>query len=105
MMRDDMQVGDGVLFYASERGSVRRHRAGDDSCAPAIPEAASGEAGLAHGGHRVRRGASTAVVPLETLKQAKGLEQMMVTQKGSRLSGAAGEQTRVRHHRPHSAAP
>jgi predicted RNA-binding protein with PUA-like domain len=97
-MRDDMQEGDGVLFYASN----------------ARPSGVTGLATIARagypdpfawtGGHKyfdpatrkdapiwytvdvafVERFAGT--VPLDTLKATKGLERMMVTQKGSRLS-------------------
>ena len=83
-MRDDMQVGDGVLFYASN----------------ADPSGVTGLAAIVRAGYPegrqpkpvwhmvdiafVERFRST--VPLETLKRTRGLEQMMVTQKGSRLS-------------------
>ena len=78
----EMQVGDRVLFYASN----------------AKP---SGVTGLAEVSREARPEAAdetwsmvdirfvekfAEVVPLETLKQTKGLEQMVVTQKGSRLS-------------------
>ncbi len=98
-MRDDMQVGDGVLFYASN----------------ADPSGVTGLAEIVRAGYpdpfATRKGhpyfdAASAsksspiwftvdiafierfagVVPLETLKQTKGLERMAVTQKGSRLS-------------------
>ena len=83
-MRDGMQVGDGVLFYASN----------------ADPSGVTGLATVVREGYPeprqkkpvwhmvdiafVERFAGT--VPLETLKAARGLEKMMVTQKGSRLS-------------------
>ncbi len=83
-MRDDMQVGDGVLFYASN----------------ADPSGVTGLATIVRAGYPepgqarpiwhmvdiafVERFA--AVVPLERLKSTRGLEKMMVTQKGSRLS-------------------
>jgi predicted RNA-binding protein with PUA-like domain len=97
-MRDQMRVGDAVLFYASN----------------ADPSGVSGLARIARAGYpdrfAWRRGhkyfdeASTkdrplwymvdlefverfpAVVPLDTLKRTPGLENMMVTRKGSRLS-------------------
>jgi predicted RNA-binding protein with PUA-like domain len=97
-MRDDMQAGDPVLFYASN----------------AKPSGVSGLARIARfgypdqfawkQGHKYFDAASTAakpiwytvdiefverfpsVVSLETLKQTRGLEAMMVTQRGSRLS-------------------
>src|SRR5687768_17999713 len=97
-MRDDMQEGDGVLFYASN----------------ADPSGVTGLATIARAaypdhfawkkGHKYFDSASTpvspawymvdvafverfpAVVSLETLKATKGLEQMVVIKKGSRLS-------------------
>lgn len=97
-MRDDMQVGDGVLFYASN----------------AEPSGVAGLASIAHAGypdafawkkgHKYFDPDSRAneptwymvdiafverfpsIVPLATLKATKGLEKMVVTKKGSRLS-------------------
>ncbi len=97
-MRDDMQIGDGVLFYASN----------------ADPSGVTGLATIARAGYpdpfALRKGhkyfdehSSAArptwyavdvtfvarfptVVALSTLKTTPGLEQMMVTKKGSRLS-------------------
>ncbi len=97
-MRDEMQVGDGVLFYASN----------------ADPSGVTGLAEIARAGypdpfawkkgHKYFDPKSTkdapiwymvdvrfierfpAIVPLETLKHTRGLEKMMVIQKGSRLS-------------------
>lgn len=97
-MRDEMQVGDPVLFYASN----------------ADPSGVTGLATIAKAGypdpfawkkgHKYFDPASTedkpvwylvdiafvenfrGTVALETLKSTKGLEDMMVTQKGSRLS-------------------
>jgi predicted RNA-binding protein with PUA-like domain len=97
-MRDDMQLGDPVLFYASNAdpsgvtGLATIARAG-------YPDAFAWKKG-----HKYFDEASTKdeplwytvdiafvekfpeTVPLETLKATKGLEKMMVTQKGSRLS-------------------
>ena len=98
MMRDDMQVGDAVLFYASN----------------ADPSGVTGLARIARGGypdpfarkkgHKYHDPSSTdakpiwysvdlefverfpAVVPLGVLKRTRGLENMLVNQKGSRLS-------------------
>ncbi len=98
IMRDQMQVGDGVLFYASN----------------ADPSGVTGLAGIARAGypdpfawkkgHAYFDAASTpdspvwytvdvafverfpGIVSLETLKKTKGLEDMMVVRKGSRLS-------------------
>jgi predicted RNA-binding protein with PUA-like domain len=97
-LRDDIQEGDGVLFYASN----------------ADPSGVTGLAEIARPGypdhfawkkgHKYFDAASTsaspawymvdiafverfaATVSLETLKSTPGLEQMMVTRKGSRLS-------------------
>jgi predicted RNA-binding protein with PUA-like domain len=83
-MRDDMQVGDGVLFYASN----------------ADPSGVTGLARIVRSGYPEPRQAKpiwhmvdiefverfASVVPLETLKTTRGLAKMMVTQKGSRLS-------------------
>jgi predicted RNA-binding protein with PUA-like domain len=97
-MRDEMQQGDGVLFYASN----------------ANPSGVTGLATIARAaypdhfawkeGHKYFDAASTpespawymvdiafgerfpAIVSLETLKRTKGLEKMMVIRKGSRLS-------------------
>ena len=97
-MRDDMQNGDGVLFYASN----------------AEPSGVTGLAEIARAGypdhfawtkgHKYFDKASTEAAPLwymvdiafverfpatislETLKSTKGLEEMAVTKKGSRLS-------------------
>ncbi|MEO7796002.1 MAG: EVE domain-containing protein [Thermoanaerobaculia bacterium] len=98
LLRDDMQVGDGVLFYASNAdpsgvsGLARIARSGfpdpsawkkgseyfDAASTPAAPVWYSVEIGF------VERFAMT--VSLATLKATPGLEKMMVTQKGSRLS-------------------
>ena len=83
-MRDDMRVGDDVLFYASN----------------ADPSGVTGLATIVRAGYPEPRQAKpvwhmvdiafverfAVTVPLETLKAARGLEKMMVTQKGSRLS-------------------
>ena len=97
-MRDQMQEGDGVLFYASN----------------ADPSGVTGLATIARAaypdhfawkrGHKYFDAASTpespawymvdvafverfaAVVPLEILRATKGLEEMLVIRKGSRLS-------------------
>ena len=97
-MRDEMQLGDGVLFYASN----------------ADPSGVTGLAEISETGypdyfawkkgHKYFDARSTKASPvwhmvdiafverfpatlsLATLKSAKGLEQMRVTQKGSRLS-------------------
>ena len=97
-MRDEMQVGDPVLFYASNAdpsgvtGLATIARAG-------YPDAFAWKKG-----HKYFDPASTPgkpvwylvdigfverfpeIVPLEVLKNTRGLEKMMVIQKGSRLS-------------------
>lgn len=97
-MRDDMREGDPVLFYASNAkpsgvtGLATIARAGypdpfalqeghkyfDPSSDPAKPLWYSVDVAF------VERFPET--LSLETLKGTKGLEKMMVTQKGSRLS-------------------
>ncbi len=97
-LRDQMQLGDGVLFYASN----------------ADPSGVTGLAEIARAGypdpfawkkgHKYFDAASTPdkplwylvdikfverfpeIVPLDVLKKTAGLEQMMVIQKGARLS-------------------
>jgi predicted RNA-binding protein with PUA-like domain len=81
-MRDDMRVGDKVLFYASN----------------ADPSGVTGIAEVVKEGYPEPADATWSmvdirflekfkqVVSLETLKQTKGLEEMVVTKKGSRLS-------------------
>ena len=84
LMRDEMQVGDSVLFYASNAdpsgvtGLAKIVRAGYPEPRQAKPEWYMVDIGF------VSRFAG--VVALETLKTTKGLENMMVTRKGSRLS-------------------
>src|SRR5215213_236190 len=95
-MRDQMQVGDPVLFYASNAappgvtGLAAVARAG-------YPDAFAWKKGHKYFDEGSSREKPTwytvdiafveafaEIVPLETLKQTKGLEKMMVTQKGSR---------------------
>ncbi len=98
LIRDGMQVGDGVLFYASNArpsGVAGLARI----VAPAYPDATAWAPGHAYADPGstpaspvwyaiavgfVERFAD--VVSLETLKATPGLEAMMVTRKGSRLS-------------------
>jgi predicted RNA-binding protein with PUA-like domain len=98
IMRDEMQEGDGVLFYASNAdpsgvtGLATIVRAG-------YPDHFAWEKGHTYFDQAGSKDAPVwfmvdigfverfpAVVSLETLKGTKGLEQMAVTQKGSRLS-------------------
>ena len=97
-IRDEMQVGDGVLFYASSA---------DPSGVTGLAEiarAAYPDAFAWKKGHTYFDAASTpdkplwysvdirfverfpGIVSLETLKSTPGLEDMVVTKKGSRLS-------------------
>ena len=97
-MRDEMQLGDGVLFYASNAdpsgvtGLAEIVRAG-------YPDPFAFKKGHDYFDPDSRKDAPTwftvdlgyvetfpAIVPLETLKSTKGLENMVVTRKGSRLS-------------------
>jgi len=97
-MRDEMQVGDKVLFYASNADP-----SGVSGLAE-ISRAAYADRFATQKGHKYLDPKSSPddpiwymvdirfvekfpnVVPLETLKQAPGLENMVVTKKGSRLS-------------------
>jgi predicted RNA-binding protein with PUA-like domain len=97
-MRDQMQVADGVLFYASSA---------DPSGVTGVAEIARGgypDAFAWKKGHKYFDPASTPekplwylvdvkfverfpeIVPLDVLKKTPGLEQMMVIRKGARLS-------------------
>jgi predicted RNA-binding protein with PUA-like domain len=81
-MRDEMKVGDKVLFYASN----------------ADPSGVTGLAEISRAGYPDPEDETWTlvdikfvkklprVVPLETLKSTPGLEEMVVTKKGSRLS-------------------
>lgn len=98
MMRDQMQVGDDVLFYASNAdpsgvtGLARIAKAG-------YPDPTAWKRGHKYYDETSSKETPTwymvdlafverfaDVVPLETLKATRGLEKMVVTQKGSRLS-------------------
>jgi predicted RNA-binding protein with PUA-like domain len=97
-MRDDMQVGDGVLFYASNAdpsgvtGLATIDRAG-------YPDPFAFKKGHTYFDPESRKDSPVwyavdiafgerfpEIVSLETLKSTRGLEQMVVTKKGSRLS-------------------
>ncbi len=98
LMRDEMKVGDGVLFYASNADP-----SGVTGLAEIAREAYPDPFALKKG-HKYYDEASTkespiwymvdigfverfpAIVSLETLKSTTGLESMVVTRKGSRLS-------------------
>jgi predicted RNA-binding protein with PUA-like domain len=97
-LRDDMREGDGVLFYASNADP-----SGVTGLA-SIAKAGYPDPFAAKKGHKYFDAASVGkppiwyavdiafverfpeIVPLETLKATKGLEEMVVTKKGSRLS-------------------
>lgn len=98
ILRDQMQVGDGVLFYASNAdpsgvtGLAEVSRAG-------YPDATAWKKGHVYFDEASTKDkpvwymvdirfveAFAGVVSLEELKAAKGLEYMVVTRKGSRLS-------------------
>jgi len=97
-MRDEMQVGDGVLFYASNAdpsgvvGLAEIARTG-------YPDPFAFKKGHAYHDPDSRKDNPTwytvdvkfverfaAIVPLDVLKKTRGLEQMVVTRRGSRLS-------------------
>jgi predicted RNA-binding protein with PUA-like domain len=97
-MRDEMQVGDGVLFYASNADPSGVTGLAEISRA-AYPDqyawtkghkyfdaASSKEASIWYMVDISFVEAFSAIVSLETLKSTAGLEQMVVTRKGSRLS-------------------
>lgn len=97
-MRDEMKAGDGVLFYASntdpsgvtgiaeivKEGYVdpfafqKKHKYFDPKSNPEKPTWYLVDVGFV--------AKFEEVIPLSTLKETPGLEKMMVTQKGSRLS-------------------
>ena len=97
-IRDGMQLGDGVLFYASnaEPSGVtglaeivrtgypdpfafkKGHQYFDSASSKEKPTWYSVDIGYVE--------TFPAIVPLETLKTTKGLEDMVVTKRGSRLS-------------------
>jgi predicted RNA-binding protein with PUA-like domain len=80
-MRDEMRVGDKVLFYASSAEPSGVTGLAEVSRA-AIPEKDPTWCMV-----EIRHVATfPRIVPLETLKSTKGLENMVVTKKGSRLS-------------------
>ncbi|HVR39999.1 MAG TPA: EVE domain-containing protein [Thermoanaerobaculia bacterium] len=97
-MRDEMKAGDKVLFYASNADP-----SGVTGVAQ-ISREAYADRFATQKGHKYFDPKSTAddpiwymvdigfvekfphIVPLDTLKSARGLEKMVVTQKGSRLS-------------------
>ncbi|MGE3405014.1 MAG: EVE domain-containing protein [Vicinamibacterales bacterium] len=97
-MRDQMQAGDPVLFYASNADP-----SGVTGLAkivkPGYPDPFAFRKGHKYYDETSRKDAPTwytvdvgfverfpAIVPLETLKATTGLEKMVVVQKGSRLS-------------------
>ena len=97
-MRDQMQVGDPVLFYASNAepsgvtGLAKIAKAGyPDPFAwkkghKYFDESSSKDKPVWYAVDIAFVEKFAEIVPLEALKRAKGLDRMMVTQKGSRLS-------------------
>lgn len=81
-MRDEMSVGDQVLFYASNADPSGVTGLAEIS-REAYPEP-SDETWTLVDVRFVEK--FPHIVPLETLKSTRGLEEMMVTKKGSRLS-------------------
>ena len=81
-MRDQMRVGDKVLFYASSADPSGVTGLAEVS-AEAVPEKKEPEWVMVEIKF-VRKFPS--IVSLETLKKTKGLENMMVIRKGARLS-------------------
>lgn len=81
-MRDEMRAGDKVLFYASNANPP-----GVVGIAEVSGEARPEPEDATWSMVEIRFVEKfDAIVPLDTLKQTKGLEKMVVTQKGSRLS-------------------
>src|SRR5207244_6427573 len=81
-MRDQMRLGDKVLFYASSADP-----SGVTGLAEVSAEARSEPKEPAWVMVEIRFVEEFPhIVPLETLKKTKGLENMMVTKKGARLS-------------------
>jgi predicted RNA-binding protein with PUA-like domain len=81
-MRDDMKVGDRVLFYASNAKPSGVTGIAEVS-AKAVPEPEDPTWVMVE----IRFVETFAeIVPLDVLKQTRGLENMVVTKKGSRLS-------------------
>ena len=98
LMRDEMKIGDGVLFYASNADPSgvtglaeivrdgypdqfafdRKHKYFDAKSNPEKPSWYMVDVGFVA---KFRE-----IIPLATLKETPGLEKMMVTQKGARLS-------------------
>ena len=98
LLRDDVQVGDGVLFYASNAkpsgvtGLATVSRAGyPDHCAwkkghQYFDAASTKEAPVWYMIEVAFVERFPEIVTLEALKSTRGLETMVVTQRGSRLS-------------------
>ena len=98
LMRDEMQVGDGVLFYASNADPSGVTGLATVS-QPGYPDHFAWKKGHQYFSAKSTKAAPVwymvdiafverfvDTVPLSTLKATKGLAKMMVTQKGSRLS-------------------
>ena len=97
-MRDEMKSGDGVLFYASNADPSGVTGIAEIS-REAFPDPFARKKGHAYYDEKATEANPiwysveikfvekfSRIVPLETLKSTPGLEEMVVTQKGSRLS-------------------
>ena len=97
-MRDDMKVGDGVLFYASNAEPSGVTGVAEIS-RESYPDPYAFQKGHKYYDEKSDPGNPTwymvdirfvesfpEIIPLATLKETRGLEKMVVTQKGSRLS-------------------
>ena len=97
-MRDDMKVGDGVLFYASNADPSGVTGVAE-IVREAYPDPFAFKKGHTYFDPQSKKDAPVwytvdigfvekfpGIVPLDTLKRTRGLEKMVVTQKGSRLS-------------------
>ena len=111
-MRDEMRVGDGVLFYASnaEPSGVSGLA---KICRTGYPDHYAWEPGHKYFDARSKPDAPTwymvdlafverfpETVPLAALKTTPGLEAMKVDPEGQPAVGAAGDEGGVRHRRP-----
>ena len=83
-MRDEMKVGDKVLFYASNADPSGVTGIAEVS-REAYPDDTTKEPGWVMVDIRFVE-KFPHIVPLDALKSARGLEEMVVTRKGSRLS-------------------
>ena len=83
-MRDEMKIGDKILFYASSADPSGVTGVAEVS-REAYPDDTTKEPGWVMVDIRFVE-KFPQIVPLDTLKTTRGLEEMVVTRKGSRLS-------------------